>query len=825
MLCAGFHGSGCVLRYGSEADFHLAFHGIYLSITAGMLTQRLRRACQNGKRSRVDLITISMQAAAVFFGLWGFFAVPLLPCKVWQGLNLRVATFLYASYHFLLLQFFYWKQEEITSMLPAISHRRNRVFIDTTRKSIRSASSNDTLSFQPRSPRSAEIAAGERSSRRISTASSNGTVSTSSLATPSLKRASRSASITKVNPTLPMDKVVPSPPTCTTMSTVCPSEGGNPPKLLRDNAPTTMLSLPSDGEIEAWADKALPCVLEPLPSLPCPNELKPRPDLGKGQKVFNMFSSELSSIDSVDSTTSFYDKAHGTWISMRDSMSSTPRIWKRWRSFRKRVLYGALGPLLYFYLTFIAIAIGFVWLFVAVRVEVDAEGACWMASPEGTASILVAVGAPLPLLGVGFFARPLLVVKGLEPSIRRVVWRNLAGAIAMVVTTAGYFSLHVIGPRVFTPKQRLSVQLYAAWVDVVVNSVLLAVVLGDFLPDARRREQGEFLEKLSKWSKGFDAGLLVALFEADTLDAEGCQAQAQMCAASNLKQALKCLRGVRLSDINKEEFGATAPSPATMFTKRRLSKEEIGVVAMPVRRASRGELDREIGRIPTFVQMNLGKPPPEDVSFPCGFGDIDIFVSHSWHDDPDEKIFCLRRVAREFAAEHGREPVMWIDKWCIDQENIGEILRFLPIFLMASQRCIALMGPTYLQRAWCCWELFMLIGSGMKSCHNLQIELLAGFKLPAAMSDGDIDFDFTDCECREEADKQRMLEIVESSYGGLEYFNKSVKTFCITEARKELLRSTEETRSRTICSNSETDIFADARLGRSPAIVPNRQEL
>merc|ERR1719326_1936597 len=137
-----------------------------------------------------------------------------------------------------------------------------------------------------------------------------------------------------------------------------------------------------------------------------------------------------------------------------------------------------------------------------------------------------------------------------------------------------------------------------------------------------------------------------------------------------------------------------------MFTKRRLSKEEIGVVAMPVRRASRGELDREIGRIPTFVQNNTGKPPPGDVSFPCGFGDIDIFVSHSWHDDPDEKIFCLRRVAREFAAEHGREPVMWIDKWCIDQENIGEILRYLPIFLMASQACVVLLGAVHDDRIW-----------------------------------------------------------------------------------------------------------------------------
>ena len=40
----------------------------------------------------------------------------------------------------------------------------------------------------------------------------------------------------------------------------------------------------------------------------------------------------------------------------------------------------------------------------------------------------------------------------------------------------------------------------------------------------------------------------------------------------------------------------------------------------------------------------------------------------------------------------------WIDKFCIDQEHIQESLKYLPVFVMASNKMLVLVGPTYFQR-------------------------------------------------------------------------------------------------------------------------------
>ena len=45
---------------------------------------------------------------------------------------------------------------------------------------------------------------------------------------------------------------------------------------------------------------------------------------------------------------------------------------------------------------------------------------------------------------------------------------------------------------------------------------------------------------------------------------------------------------------------------------------------------------------------------------------------------------------------------------CIDQENIADGLRVLPVNVMACRRMLVLFGPTYPTRLWCVWELFTL---------------------------------------------------------------------------------------------------------------------
>ena len=80
---------------------------------------------------------------------------------------------------------------------------------------------------------------------------------------------------------------------------------------------------------------------------------------------------------------------------------------------------------------------------------------------------------------------------------------------------------------------------------------------------------------------------------------------------------------------------------------------------------------------------------------------IDFFISHSWHDDAQLKHRQLRLLVEAFKRRHGREPTFWFDKTCIDQANIGDGLRMLPVNVMACERILVLWGPTYHERLWC----------------------------------------------------------------------------------------------------------------------------
>lgn len=79
-------------------------------------------------------------------------------------------------------------------------------------------------------------------------------------------------------------------------------------------------------------------------------------------------------------------------------------------------------------------------------------------------------------------------------------------------------------------------------------------------------------------------------------------------------------------------------------------------------------------------------PCPQGVA--TSFGDCDAFVSHSWHDDASTKWVALQRWREEFVASHHREPTIWLDKCCIDQQNIDADLRCLPFFLSGCQNMV-----------------------------------------------------------------------------------------------------------------------------------------
>ena len=100
----------------------------------------------------------------------------------------------------------------------------------------------------------------------------------------------------------------------------------------------------------------------------------------------------------------------------------------------------------------------------------------------------------------------------------------------------------------------------------------------------------------------------------------------------------------------------------------------------------------------------------EGLSRPVRHGEhIDYFMSHSWHDDAKAKWDALRRCAEQFKVRHGRYPTFWLDKVCIDQENIADGLRALPVNVMACDKMLVLCGDTYAHRLWCIWEIFTLL--------------------------------------------------------------------------------------------------------------------
>ena len=98
-----------------------------------------------------------------------------------------------------------------------------------------------------------------------------------------------------------------------------------------------------------------------------------------------------------------------------------------------------------------------------------------------------------------------------------------------------------------------------------------------------------------------------------------------------------------------------------------------------------------------------------DLSRPLKPGEvIDFFLSHSWHDNAKEKWSKLCQFGKAFHSLHGRYPTIWLDKVCIDQANISEGLRVLPVNVMACKQMLVLCGPTYTERLWCAWELCTL---------------------------------------------------------------------------------------------------------------------
>lgn len=196
---------------------------------------------------------------------------------------------------------------------------------------------------------------------------------------------------------------------------------------------------------------------------------------------------------------------------------------------------------------------------------------------------------------------------------------------------------------------------------------------------------------------------------------------------------------------------------------------------------------------------------------------IDFFLSHSWHDSADDKFAALTRTSDSFAQRHGRVPTFWIDKACINQLNIIDGLRVLPVNIAACSRMLVMCGQTYPFRLWCVWEMLTLLAlaSMDQAVERLQVVPLD----PDGPDGGGLGtlqrFNIAAARCYDPNEEARLRHIVRALGG--DRFNGRIRKLSKKAARNALssARGTAMSRSRRILQT--VGAGSDSPGGRRPA--------
>ena len=123
------------------------------------------------------------------------------------------------------------------------------------------------------------------------------------------------------------------------------------------------------------------------------------------------------------------------------------------------------------------------------------------------------------------------------------------------------------------------------------------------------------------------------------------------------------------------------------------------------------------------------------------------------------------------------------DKACIDQNNIDQSLACLPVFLSGCQILLIVAGPTYCSRLWCVMEIFtfMRMGGAMDRIdvelitHPDQDRVTRAFAAKRELMEQLATFDAAKAQCFKQADRQRLLAVIEAGFGNFDEFNQSVR--------------------------------------------------
>ena len=109
---------------------------------------------------------------------------------------------------------------------------------------------------------------------------------------------------------------------------------------------------------------------------------------------------------------------------------------------------------------------------------------------------------------------------------------------------------------------------------------------------------------------------------------------------------------------------------------------------------------------------------------------------------------------------------------CIDQTDIDANLQALPVFLAGSRKLLVLAGETYASRLWCVMELFVFVRMN-GAFEDIDVRLLS--------DEGDLrarllEFDAGKSRCFLLRDRQRLLAVIEASFGTFAPFNSIVRS-------------------------------------------------
>ena len=146
--------------------------------------------------------------------------------------------------------------------------------------------------------------------------------------------------------------------------------------------------------------------------------------------------------------------------------------------------------------------------------------------------------------------------------------------------------------------------------------------------------------------------------------------------------------------------------------------------------------------------------------------------SHSWHDDPELKWDALQAWRADFKSLHRREPTVWIDKYCIDQQAIDKSLACPPVYLAGCNKLVIFCGKTYLQRLWCVVVLMVFIEMG-GSLDNVDLMMLSSHGSSSdrcsrsSRQEEIATFDPTLARCFTDYDTERLQAVLEASSAGM----------------------------------------------------------